>query len=83
VTWSDVYERLDKPQPALSPLGGAPGPVFAALLAQLDAENSAAWSRLYAGSSFDMLLYRLTSGRQTAWGRFAQAVLLPRKAIQE
>jgi hypothetical protein len=39
VTWSDVYERLDKPQPALSPLGGAPGPVFAALLAQLDAEN--------------------------------------------
>ena len=31
------YERLDKPQPPISPLGGAPGPVFAALLAQMDA----------------------------------------------
>jgi DEAD/DEAH box helicase domain-containing protein len=76
LTWSDVYERLDKPQPAVSPLGGAPGPTFAALLGQLDAENSAAWSRLYAGSSFDLLLYRLTAGRQAAWDRFAQAVLL-------
>ena len=76
LTWSDVYERLDKPQPAVSPLGGAPGPTFAALLGQLDAENSAAWSRLYTGSSFDMLLYRLTAGRQAAWDRFAQAVLL-------
>ena len=76
LTWSDVYERLDKPQPAVSPLGGAPGPTFAALLGQLDAEYSAAWSRLYAGSAFHMLLYRLTAGRQAAWDRFAQAVLL-------
>ena len=30
MAWSDVYERLDKPQPVISPLGGAPGPVFAA-----------------------------------------------------
>jgi DEAD/DEAH box helicase domain-containing protein len=76
LTWSDVYERLDKPQPPVSPLGGTPGPTFAALVGQLDAENSAAWSRLYTGSSFDMLLYRLTAGRQAAWDRFAQAVLL-------
>jgi DEAD/DEAH box helicase domain-containing protein len=76
LTWSDVYERLDKPQPVASPLGGAPGPVFANLLAQLDPDNSAAWLRLYAGSAFDMLLYRLTGGRQAAWDRFAQAVLL-------
>jgi DEAD/DEAH box helicase domain-containing protein len=75
VTWSDVFERLDKPQPPISPLGGAPGPVFTALLAQLDAGNSTAWSRLYGCSSFDMLLYRLSAGRQAAWDRFAQALL--------
>jgi DEAD/DEAH box helicase domain-containing protein len=76
VTWSDVYDRLDKPQPQVIPLGGAPGSVFPALVAQIDPANAAAWQRLYSGSSFDMLLYLLTAGRQAAWEKFAQATLL-------
>jgi hypothetical protein len=56
-------------------LGAVTG-AFPALLAQLDGANASAWLRLHVGSSFDMLLYLLTSGRQSRWDRFAHAILL-------
>jgi len=42
------------------------GPVFPALLAQIGGANAAAWQQLYVASSFDLLLYLLTAGRQAA-----------------
>ena len=77
VVWSDVYARLDNRKQAVTPLTGPPGPVFSQVFNQLQLSNPATWIRLYHSSSFDLLLYRLTSGRERAqWSRFSAAVLL-------
>jgi DEAD/DEAH box helicase domain-containing protein len=77
VAWSDVYGRLDNRRQGVSPLTGPPGQVFGEVLNQLQLSNPATWVRLYQSSSFDLLLYRLTSGRDRAqWSRFSAAVLL-------
>jgi DEAD/DEAH box helicase domain-containing protein len=76
LTWSDVHERLDKPQEPVTPLGGPPGQMLATVLGQVDAPNAAAWVRMHGGSSFDLLLHMLGAGRQASWNRFAHATLL-------
>ena len=77
VAWSDVYGRLDNRRQGVSPLTGPPGQVLSQVLNQLQLSNPATWVRLYQSSSFDLLLYRLTSGRERAqWNRFSAAVLL-------
>jgi DEAD/DEAH box helicase domain-containing protein len=77
VNWSDVRERLDdKAPPSGVPLGGPAGDALRNLLAKVDRTHSDSWLRLYGGSSFDLLIYLLTGGREAAWEKFAQVTLL-------
>jgi DEAD/DEAH box helicase domain-containing protein len=75
LTWADIYERLDKPQPPVVPLCGPPGQVLAAVLAKLDPQNATTWLKQYSASSLDLLLHLMTGGRDKCWKAFAQVTM--------